>query len=140
MAHAQLCPAKYNKEDICPQGLCGGCNQHQCNSALSFSAFMGTFYQICELSLEHKQKSSFVGTVLVFIFIFQLSGRPRKSAGLLLEVSNFKENVLFSLRRWVKTWGTVMVSGLREVICSPLYSAEIRFYLKELCLVLDATV
>lgn len=48
--------------------------------------------------------------ILLFIFIFQLSERPRKSAGLLLGVVNFKEKVLVSLRIKVKSWGAVMVS------------------------------
>lgn len=48
--------------------------------------------------------------ILVVIFIFQLSERPRKSAGLLLVVVNFKEKVLVSRRIKVKSWGAVMVS------------------------------
>ena len=37
---AQLCPLGYNKEDMCPHGLCEGYKQQHQNSALSFSALI----------------------------------------------------------------------------------------------------
>ena len=37
---AQLCPLGYNKQDMCPHGLCEGYKQRHQNSALSFSALI----------------------------------------------------------------------------------------------------
>lgn len=53
----------------------------------------------------------FVGAIS-FHFHFPAIKKSRKSAGSLPNVASLREKVVFSLRSWVKTWGTVMVSDI----------------------------